>query len=417
MLHAGLAYLPSRFEFDLTLEHTRFSLCEALEVNVFDQYRSAAYIHGGRPLESRHGVFGQALYFGDFLSFEPGRHIAPVDHGVDGLRRKAQHVVSGKHRLDKHIGLAHILVEGVLAEHGYELHNYVAKIIDLRECAVLVRQVDADNNVCAHGPCQVDREVVTGSAVGKNGALRPHRLEKHGDAHRRAHCIFDGAGRPVLGFKAHHISRHAEKRNRQVFESYIVLIPDAKAREEVIDIESVHISGRKGACKTVLAKVTRSAVVDILNLVVDTGLEIFLGVMERYRHQISLAVTFARIRIVRLVDLIRKHDSPVLVPQQRIHVVRIITKGSYASHKAAHTGSADHVDRNALFLQIAQHAHMGRAFGSAAAKDQRYRRPVLGRMNRVHASTHPGNDSRIGLWIHTVDRKAVGILLTRRGYG
>ncbi|MNV36705.1 hypothetical protein D3C71_1281930 [compost metagenome] len=68
--------------------------------------------------------------------------------------------------------------------------------------------------------------------------------------------------------------------------------------------------------------------------------------------------------------LVAQHLGPVDPVQHRFDLIGGVARGIQAADHRAHRGADDAVDRHALALEHLEHADMGRAAGTAAAKDQ-----------------------------------------------
>ena len=269
------------FETYFALEETRLGIGQAFELDGIDVHRSLGDVRGLARAGGLGNVADYLLDLGNLIGFHTGRHIAAVYHSIYGYGREAHHIISFQVGLDEHVCALYVLVKRILAEHRNELHHDVAYIVDLGIGKVKVGQVNSYHQVGSHSAGDVNREIVPDAAVHENLSPGAYGLEKPRDAHSRAHRILEGTLCPVLGLHRHQVGGHAEERNRQLGEIHIVLITDGHAGNQIVDIESVNIAGRQRAGQAVLPEGGAGAVVEVADLVVDTGLEILFGIVER----------------------------------------------------------------------------------------------------------------------------------------
>ena len=79
--------------------------------------------------------------------------------------------------MDANVYVFDILVKGVIVKEVHGGRQDIRQVLDFRRAGVVAGKVDTDNDVCAHLPGNIHREVVAHAAVYQHHSFRTHRRE------------------------------------------------------------------------------------------------------------------------------------------------------------------------------------------------------------------------------------------------
>ena len=100
----------------------------------------------------------------------------------------------------------------------------------------------------------------------------------------------------------------------------------------------------------------------------------------------TLAVFPDLVRHVCVRNLVRHHDGPLDVADQRVKLVVLVAEGIKAADKASHAGAGDDIHRDAEFFHVFDDAKMRQTARAASGEDESHRGTVL------PDGVHPGPD-------------------------
>ena len=225
----------------------RFLAGDAQDLDAVDEHGGAVDVDGLRAGVPE-GVGAQRVAdVGQFVRHLLGGLVAAAEHRVDGHGVETHHPVAGEVRLDAHVDAADVPLEGVLGEHVDAPPEDVGDVVDLLVAGLGVGQVHADDDVGAHLPGEVHREVVAHAAVHQHHATGADRGEVARDGHRGAHRRVEVAVVPDFRPAGDDVRRHAGERDRQAEEVRGIGIARREAGDQVLDVLAEDIAGRKAA--------------------------------------------------------------------------------------------------------------------------------------------------------------------------
>ena len=229
--------------------------------------------------------------------------------------------------LQQHVGHRAVLVQGLGRHHGDVLHGEAYDGAQVRQVAA-GRHLGTDDDVRSHGPGDIDREIVAGSAVAQHHAFRAYGPEIDRDGHGGTHGVDHVAGGPVLLLHGMHVRRDAIEGDGEGVEGEGVLVADRNGAQRVPHIEAEQVTVRHAETELAhhLVHHVAGAVVPLLEslpepeLPLCPGLLVDIFIVPGNRDGEALLVAPHLVGLVAVGNLVGHHDRPVDGPDQRIQV-------------------------------------------------------------------------------------------------